>query len=68
MDDKGRLLAKAVRASQRVAAAEAKLDEARDAYYIACRDAIAGGVTISALARALGVTRQAIHKAIRRRD
>jgi DNA invertase Pin-like site-specific DNA recombinase len=41
---------------------------AREAFYSAVRDARAAGVSISAIARARGVSRQSVQKLIERLD
>ena len=60
-------LRKAVRAYQRVREAEARLESAREVFYSAILEAREAGVSISALARALGVSRQAVKKIVGRR-
>jgi len=57
-------LRKILRASQRVRDAEERLQAAREALYAAIQEAQASGVSLSAIARALGVTRQAIQKLV----
>lgn len=59
-------LAAVQKTARRLAEAEARLDAAREAFYAAVRDARTAGVSISAIARARGVTRQAIQKLIDR--
>ena len=54
------------RAAQRVKRAEAELADARQSLYEAVRRANAAGVSLSAISRALGVSRQAVQKMIRR--
>ena len=59
-------LAAVERASKRLSEAEERLEAARLAFYDAVRDALRGGVSISAIARARGVSRQAIQKLVDR--
>jgi outer membrane murein-binding lipoprotein Lpp len=54
--------------AQRLARAEMQLEAAREAFYAAVRDARAAGLSISAIARARGVSRQAIQKLFDRLD
>jgi DNA-binding XRE family transcriptional regulator len=61
-----RKLRKVVNAAQHVKEAESRLAAAREALYTNLREAQAAGITISAMARALGVSRQAIQKLIGR--
>ena len=51
-----------VRAAQRVRDAEVRLETAREAFYEAVRQAVDKGVSVSALARGLGVSRQAAQR------
>lgn len=62
MPDKDKALAAVLRASQRVKRAEVGLSEARTELYEAVRAAQAADVSLSEMARALGVTRQAVQK------
>jgi len=55
-----------VRAAQRVKDAEERLQRAREALYAEIHKAQDAGVSISAMARALGVTRQAVQRLARR--
>jgi transposase-like protein len=59
-------LRKVVRAAQHVRDAETRLAVAREALYANLREAHAAGISISAMARALGVSRQAIQKLVAR--
>jgi hypothetical protein len=59
-------LAKLQRASQRVRKAETTLASARAALYETIRAAQADGVSLSAMARELGVSRQSIQKIMAR--
>jgi hypothetical protein len=59
-------LRKVVRAARRVRDSEERLAAAREAFYAALREAQDAGVSISAMARALGVTRQAVQKIVGR--
>jgi DNA-binding phage protein len=56
------------KAARRLAEAEARLDAAREAFYAVVRDARTAGVSLSAIARARGVSRQAIQKLFDRLD
>lgn len=66
MADPPKTLQSVLRAAQRVQRAEQGLAEARRAFYGSVRDAQAAGVSLSAIARALGVSRQAVQKMTRR--
>lgn len=54
------------RAAERVKRLETQLEHARQELYAEMRKAIAGDVSISAIARALGVSRQRIQKLLDR--
>ena len=51
---------------QRLTDAEERVEAARSLFYEAVRDARAAGVSISAIARARGVSRQSIQKLVDR--
>jgi Mn-dependent DtxR family transcriptional regulator len=55
-----------VRASQRVQKAEDQLAAAREAFYAEIQASRAAGVTLSAISRALGVSRQRVQQIIER--
>src|SRR5262249_30844200 len=59
-------LRKVVRAAQHVKEAESRLVAARQSFYASLRDAQATGISISAMAQALGVSRQAVQKLVSR--
>ena len=59
-------LRKVVDAAQHVREAESRLATAREAFYANLREARGAGVSISAIARALGVSRQAVQKLVTR--
>jgi hypothetical protein len=56
----------AVRVAKRLRQAEERLDHARREFYAAVRAAHAAGVSLSEIARTLGVTRQAAQGWIKR--
>lgn len=56
-----------VKAGERVSRIERELEQARAAFYRALDQALEAGVSISAIARARGVSRQAIQKLVGRR-
>jgi len=55
-----------LRASQRVREAEERLEARRAEYYEALDEARAAGLSVSAIARALGVSRQRAQQLLRR--
>jgi hypothetical protein len=55
-----------LRASEKVRRAEEQLEQAREQLYAEIRKALAAGVSLSALSRALGVTRQRVQKLVDR--
>jgi hypothetical protein len=59
-------LAAVERAGKRLTDAETRLERAREDFHDAVRAAMAAGVSISAMARARGVSRQAIQKLVDR--
>lgn len=59
-------LAAVIRAGDRLDEAERKLEAARQVFYGSLKEAVASGVSISAIARARGVSRQAIQKLVAR--
>jgi hypothetical protein len=65
MADADRYLRRIQKASERVHRVEESLDEARDALQAEMRAALEAGVSKSAMARALGVTRQRVQVMLR---
>jgi DNA-binding GntR family transcriptional regulator len=68
MADQDKALRRLERLSQRLTAADAKADTVRAELRQAMVDARAEGVTVSAMARALGVSRQRVQQILGRLD
>jgi hypothetical protein len=66
MTDEAKILRRLQRLSQRLTAADAKADELRTELRREMVEARAAGVTISAMSRALGVSRQRVQQILAR--
>jgi len=64
--DQDKVLRRIQRLSERVTAADTKAESVRAEFRKELADARAAGVTVSAMARALGVSRQRVQQLLRR--